>query len=343
LITAALHYTIRIFGDGVQYIFKSSNRSDVLPKLQRSIACLQFLVQSPIWFYPETRAIVKRFHSWFKINNLKRLVVLFVSCGYFGLNRIRKTLLHLIGKRTPGTCVVLRYHGIPSEQRRQFAEQLDSVLKWAKPLRADSTVVLADNSRYAAVTFDDGHISFLENALPELEKRQIPAAVFVVSEKLGQYPDWANFSTEPLTNEGMMTADQLREISDRVVIGSHTMTHPVLTQLSEDDAMRELKGSRQALEQILGKKIALFSFPYGAFNQNLVDCSRKAGYERIFTNLPVSSLVDSHEFLAGRVPVEPTDWTLEFRLKLAGAYQWLPLAFAVKRKLYFMFNGARTG
>jgi hypothetical protein len=39
------------------------------------------------------------------------------------------------------------------------------------------------------------------------------------------------------------------------------------------------------------------------------------------------------EFVLGRISVEPTDWALEFRLKLLGAYRWLPQAIALKRKL----------
>jgi hypothetical protein len=39
------------------------------------------------------------------------------------------------------------------------------------------------------------------------------------------------------------------------------------------------------------------------------------------------------EFVTGRIDVQPTDWQIEFRLKVLGAYRWLPHAFAVKRAL----------
>ncbi len=136
----------------------------------------------------------------------------------------------------------------------------------------------------------------------------------------------------------MLTADQMREISDRVLIGSHTLTHPVLTDLSEEVAMEELCGSQQALGQILGKEVTLFSFPYGAFNPELIRWCWKAGYERVFTTLPLLSLVQPDEFITGRVPVEPTDWRLEFRLKIAGAYRWLPRAYSFKRTFLSLFR-----
>ncbi len=65
----------------------------------------------------------------------------------------------------------------------------------SRPIQASNSL---DNSRYVAITLDDGHVSFLENVLPELEKRNIPSTLFVVSAKLGESPDWANYSPEPL-------------------------------------------------------------------------------------------------------------------------------------------------
>jgi peptidoglycan/xylan/chitin deacetylase (PgdA/CDA1 family) len=208
-------------------------------------------------------------------------------------------------------------------------------------LRADFTIPLANNSRNVSVTFDDGLISFAENALPELEKRNIPSTLFVVTGRLGQRPDWANYSDEPLTTEKTLSSSQLREISERVLIGSHTVTHPMLTRLNEIDAKRELMESRKTLEHMLERRVTVFSFPYGDFDNHLLEWSREAGYERVFTTLPVPVHSESSAFAVGRVPTEPSDWPLEFRLKVSGAYQWLPLAFAAKRKVRFLFNGIR--
>ena len=236
--------------------------------------------------------------------------------------------------------MVLYYHGISPQQRAQFARQMDVLLHHTVPIRADFATPLPKNGRFACVTFDDGLVSFAERALPELEKRGIPAAIFAVSGKLGQEPDWANYSDEPLTTERTMTSSQLREIADRALIGSHTTTHPMLTKLSETEAARELEESRKALEGLLNKNVTLFSFPYGDFNDALIKWSSAAGYKRVFTTLPFAFESESgaEASVVGRISVEPTDWPLEFRLKVLGAYQWLPIAFAVKRNIQFLFN-----
>jgi len=80
--------------------------------------------------------------------------------------------------------------------------------------------------------------------------------------------------------------------------------------------------------------VTTFSFPYGAFNAQLVEWCRDAGYERVFTTLPVIASSEPEEFAVGRVSVEPTDWSLEFRLKVLGAYRWLPLAYKMKRAIF---------
>src|ERR1700693_6123061 len=82
---------------------------------------------------------------------------------------------------------------------------------------------------------------------------------------------------------------------------------------------------------MLDRPIELFSFPFGGFTQTLVDICREAGYRRVFTTLPTLASTSPQNFAVGRVRADTTDWPLETRLKIAGAYRWLPLAFRLKR------------
>ena len=145
-----------------------------------------------------------------------------------------------------------------------------------------------------------------------------------------------------MPNERMLDAEQLRSLPSLVTIGSHGATHEKLTLLSEPEARREIEHSRRQLEAVLGRRVTLFSYPYGAFSEHLNVCCREAGYERIFTNLPVAALGDPHEFVTGRVEVKPTDSLVELRLKIGGAYRWLPTAFAIKRALIRAFSRQAT-
>jgi peptidoglycan/xylan/chitin deacetylase (PgdA/CDA1 family) len=120
-------------------------------------------------------------------------------------------------------------------------------------------------------------------------------------------------------------------MSGRILIGSHSVTHPRLSDLEESDAIYEIEESRRQLGDLLGRDVTMFSLPYGASSDSIIDHCKNAGYSRVFTNEPVLAFGRSAEFTTGRVSVNPDEWKLEFRLKLAGAYRWLPLAFATKR------------
>ena len=140
-----------------------------------------------------------------------------------------------------------------------------------------------------------------------------------------------------------MSEQQLRQLpSDLVTIGSHTMTHPVLPSVDDKRLEQELRGSREKLEKIINREVKLFSFPYGAFDERVVEWCRETGYGRVFTALPVFALSEPQEFVTGRVGVNATDWPIEFRLKLAGAYRWLPYAYIWKRKIKSALSGRAT-
>jgi len=263
-----------------------------------------------------------------------RIVKLIISIFYSVVIRLRFLLQKMIGRQLPDICVVLYYHAIKPEQRRQFARQMDDLVKRAKAVRAGVEGPLREGVRHVVVTFDDGLEGLIENALPELVLRNIPATIFIPTGYLGRRPQWEVDNGSARDNEPVMTADQLRQLPpDLVSIGSHTRTHRRLPLLSQGEALAELCESRRELEEILERDIKLFSFPYGQYNQNLVEAARGAGYERLFTSMPVVAFSGPNEFVTGRVWAAPTNWRLEFRLKMMGAYCWLPLAFSFKRKI----------
>ena len=109
------------------------------------------------------------------------------------------------------------------------------------------------------------------------------------------------------------------------------MTHRPLTKPAE--ALAELTESRQVLEKIVGKNLDSFALPYGAGNPDVLWLAAKAGYQRVFLSEPVNSRAGVEGPLYGRIVVSPSDWALEYRLKVLGAYQWLPTGIAVKRRI----------
>lgn len=268
---------------------------------------------------------------------ITRLLKLLISAAFFVLSVGGNALGSLFGRRPTGRCTTLYYHSVLPEHRSRFAWQMDMLLRQAIPVSVGHQEPLKLDKRYAAITFDDGFVSVAEQAVPELVHRRIPATIFVMSDFLGQTPGWKGYS------DRFMSIDELRSLpEDLISLGSHTRTHPFLPDLTEEDARSEIALSRMKLSAILETDIRLFSFPYGAFSEGLITMCREAGYKRVFTTLPYGAQLGSEEFVSGRVRVDPTDWPSEFYLKLKGAYCWLPVVFAAKRRLKAMFASRKV-
>jgi len=241
----------------------------------------------------------------------------------------RDLVRRLFGTPRHGRCMVLYYHSVPPEQRACFAQQLDVIRRHAEMIDVTGPIDLQSGVHYAGITFDDAFENFIDQAWPELHKRNVPCTMFVISDALGK-----GFGPASRT-EKVMSAEQLRSLPEELVsIGSHTVSHPFLPEVSPESARHEVLESKAALEKLLNREVPTFSFPFGGFSASLIELCREAGYRRIFTTLPAFAFAaEANEFVVGRIRVDPTDWPIEFRLKLAGAYNWLPLAFALKRKL----------
>ncbi len=282
---------------------------------------------------------------------LKRVVNLSGSVLVAACDWLSNLVSRLLGRQPRGGCVVLAYHSVTSEERTRFARQMNVVVKSATPVEAGIEGLPDQRRRYVAVTFDDGLENVIVNALPELAERKIPATLFIVTEALGTRPGWEYFGGDDPSQQRAMTEKQLRELpSELVTIGSHTMTHRVLPTLNNHHLRQELVGSRTKLETLLKREVKLFSFPYGAFNDSVIQGCREACYDRVFTALPMFAFRTPKEFVTGRVGVTPSDWPIEFRLKLAGAYRWLPYAYIVKRRMLSLLGlgkspllGTQTG
>jgi peptidoglycan/xylan/chitin deacetylase (PgdA/CDA1 family) len=148
--------------------------------------------------------------------------------------------------------------------------------------------ILAGNrARLFHVTFDDAFRS-VEHALPVLERLGIPATVFVCSSLADSgaplaVPELADEVARLPAELATMTWEQLRELTSRgIEIGSHTATHPHLTQLSDTEIRNELTDSRRLIEDHLGRSCNLLAYPYGEYDSRTCAAAPAAGYQAAF-------------------------------------------------------------
>jgi peptidoglycan/xylan/chitin deacetylase (PgdA/CDA1 family) len=272
-------------------------------------------------------------------------VKLIISLALWVYDSARGAICHSLGYKQPATCVILCYHSVGAAEKTHFARQMDQLLRTASPIHIETKPDMKDGRHYAGISFDDGFRCVVENALPELEKRNIPAVLFVPVGYLGFTAGWLKNNPGGAETITVLSAGQLRELRTRrlVSFGSHCVTHPNLLTLKDSEAMNEIVASKEQLEQITGRIITLLSFPYGAFDARHTEIARAAGYKRVFSIEPRLAFSLPEEYITGRVTVDLTDWGLEFRLKLLGAYRWHPMASQLKRKVRAVLFGIRRG
>jgi peptidoglycan-N-acetylglucosamine deacetylase len=154
------------------------------------------------------------------------------------------------------------------------------------------------NSKTVVVTtsWDDGHPCDLKLA-DMLASRGLPATFYVTSGSLGQAAALSAAELRGLANAGFE-------------IGAHTVTHPLLTELTASQVMSEVVQCKDTLEEILGKEVCSFAYPKGRFNAGVVERVAQAGY-RCARGLRMLSL--SCDFPAFDMPVTiqayPHTWT----------------------------------
>jgi len=238
-------------------------------------------------------------------------------------------------RQSAGTCVVINYHSISGEAKSRFGKQLDMLLRWASPLPAGRELPLEKGRRYVVVTVDDVFQSFVANGLPALCQRKIPVTLFPPTGYLGRNSSWADYGGENKVGEAVASADDLRQIAkfNNVDFGSHGVRHADLALLPEAEARQELQNSKSSLEGIVGRKITSLSFPYGSYGARELRLARESGYKFFFDSTPQQMVSTVREGLIGRVDVQPTDWDIEFSLKIRGAYRWMRKASAWKKKV----------
>jgi peptidoglycan/xylan/chitin deacetylase (PgdA/CDA1 family) len=269
------------------------------------------------------------------MSDSKRNVKFAISLAYFVITSLCNFFLFAVGQSRRGRLTILYYHGISPENKAAFARQMQSLRNRAKVLPASYRGTLPGHKNAVAITFDDAFVSVLENALPEIVSCSFCCTIFVPAGQLGQHPTWAVEADSRERDELVMTSEQLKQLPVEVVmLGSHSISHPHLSQLSSEQSRAEIESSKRILADVTGRDVRLFAFPYGDHTPAVIELCRSAGYDLVFTINPISVNTEGSEFVRGRVKVEPHDGTFEFFLKSNGAYGWMSYVSRIKQKFH---------
>lgn len=123
--------------------------------------------------------------------------------------------------------------------------------------------------RKIVLTFDDGFDNFYTDAFPILSKYKMPCTVFLVPNYCGKNNDWPT-QLKSVPRLPLMDWSRVQELSSaQIEFGAHTCTHPFLTRLSPDCAVREIKQSQDVIQEKIGRSVPYFAYPYGNLNRTV--------------------------------------------------------------------------
>ncbi len=171
-----------------------------------------------------------------------------------------------------------------------------------------------------AVTFDDGFTSMARLACPILLEMQIPATLYIVVAGIGKTNVWDQ--REGDCAETMCTAAEVRELAELgFEIGSHSMNHPRLTRLTDAELRAEIVDSKKALEDLLGRPVLSFSYPYGDQDARVRQVVAEAGYATATATTLCSVTAATDPLAIPRVNMRWNTFGPELTHKLRRAYQ----------------------
>jgi peptidoglycan/xylan/chitin deacetylase (PgdA/CDA1 family) len=238
--------------------------------------------------------------------------------------------------------VVLCYHAIgeswpaavaPARLREHVALLLG---RGYAPMTFAGVVTAPRPVKAFAVTFDDAYASVVERAFPVLAELGVPATVFAVTSFAddGRPLEWPGLLESGVSataeSRAGLTWDQLGRLADSGwEVGSHTVTHPRLTELDDGELEAELRDSRAAFARALGEPCRSIAYPYGAVDDRVARAAAAAGYEAGCS----LSILTSGSLAWPRIGVYGVDSPTRFRLKVS------PTVLRVRRALARMGVG----
>jgi peptidoglycan/xylan/chitin deacetylase (PgdA/CDA1 family) len=172
-------------------------------------------------------------------------------------------------------------------------------------------------ARPVILTFDDGFADFFLNAFPILQQYQFTATLYVTTAFIEGTSRWLQREGEG--TRPMISSKELRHIHYYgIECGGHTHSHPQLDTLTLDKARQEILQCKDILEQLLGRRVSSFAYPFGYTSPAVQDLVREAGYTSACAVRHRMTTYKTDHFTLTRFMVTNTTTPDEFRSLLNG-------------------------
>ena len=166
---------------------------------------------------------------------------------------------------------ILYYHAV-NDHIEGIEELFVSPIELEKQMaflkRNDYTVITFDQIKDIRnienpiiITFDDGYEDNYSYAYPVLKKYGFQATIFLCSEFIDK--------------SFYLSTAQIKEMATLINFQGHSISHPYLTRLANEEVDKELGESKKIIESITAKGVNVFAYPIGDYDQRIMDITKK--------------------------------------------------------------------
>ena len=151
-------------------------------------------------------------------------------------------------------------------------------------------------SKPILITFDDGYYSNYEYIYPILQKYNVKASIFVITDKVGKEIDGIKY----------LGWDECLEMqnSGLVEIFSHSKKHVFYNKLPIREIRDDVKESYEIIEKHLGKKdLKVFAYPYGAYTNDTVRTLKNNGIDFQIYDIGINNFKDFNKDFIKRINI----------------------------------------
>ena len=188
-------------------------------------------------------------------------------------------------------------------------------------------------SKPIIITFDDGYLDTLENAIPILIELNMRAFIFVMGNRKLKTARWDE--VDDSDSCPLMSDEQVRAVQKMgFEIGAHSLNHIALTDLSLKEMISEVSGSKEALENLLEEPIQTFSYPYGSIDNRVKKIVSESGFQFACGVYSGSAKFSQSMMDFRRLAVNQDTSRLKFLITLLLPYQYIEwLYFRLKNRM----------
>lgn len=235
--------------------------------------------------------------------------------------KTRIMMYHLISEQLPNE----KKSGLRVSSR-MFEEHLKyfSSNDW-KFIKMSELDEYENKDKVVAITFDDGYLNNYTHALPLLKKYNACATLYLVIDR--HKNDWSikknpKHNTGVLANEEKLQDEHISEMLESGVfeLGGHTITHPFLPSISNEEKEAEMIGCKDLLENTFNTKVSSFAYPFGIYKDDDINIIKNSNYDSaVTTDEGVASLKSRFELK--RIKASGKDNFFAFKLRVLKGFR----------------------